>query len=81
VFDDRRFEVYTFPARSRLGLVRHAVRGVFGRFPSKVVGCSLGQRVVVRAPKPVPFQIDGDLRGETPFELVVGAEPFQLLVP
>ncbi len=81
VFDDGLFEVYTFPARSRLGLLRHALRGVFGRFPSDQVRCRRARRVVVRAPEPVPFQVDGDLRGETPFELVVGAEPFRLLVP
>jgi YegS/Rv2252/BmrU family lipid kinase len=81
VFDDGLFEVYTFPARSRLGLLRHAVRGMFGRFPSKVVGYTRGKHVRVRAPEPVPIQIDGDLRAETPFELVVGSEPFHLLVP
>jgi len=81
VFDDGLFEIYTFPARSRLGLLRHAVRGMFGRFPSKTVIRSQGQRVIVRSPHPVPFQVDGDLRGETPFEFVAGSDPFRLLVP
>lgn len=81
VFDDGLFEVYTFPARSRLLLLRHALRGMFGRFPSKTVACLRGKRIVVRSPRPVPFQVDGDLRGETPFELVVGSDPFHLLVP
>lgn len=81
VFDDGQFEVYAFPARSRLGLLRHAVRGAFGRFPSPVVSYARGRRIVVRAPRPAPFQVDGDLRGETPFELVVGSDPFRILVP
>ncbi|MDZ4773549.1 MAG: diacylglycerol kinase family lipid kinase [Planctomycetota bacterium] len=81
VFDDGLFEVYTFEAGSRLGLMRHAVHGTFGRFPSKRAGLHRGKRVFVRSETPVPFQVDGDLRGVTPFELVVGSEPFRLLVP
>lgn len=79
--DDGLFEVYTFPARSRLGLLRHALRASFGRFPSRRVALHRARRVTVRAPGRVPFQVDGDLAGETPFELVVGSQPVRLLVP
>ncbi len=79
--DDGLFEVYTFPARSRLGLLRHALRATFGRFPSRRVALHRARRVTVRAPGRVPFQVDGDLAGETPFELVVGSQPVRLLVP
>lgn len=81
VFDDGLFEVYMFEAESRLGLLRHAVHGAFGRFPSKKAHLQRGKHVTVRSKTPVPFQVDGDLRGLTPFELVVGSEPFRLLVP
>ncbi|MBL8858569.1 MAG: NAD(+)/NADH kinase [Planctomycetes bacterium] len=79
--DDGLFEVYMFAGGSRTSLVRHGIRGFFGRFPSGRVSMRRARRVVVRAPEPVPFQVDGDLCGVTPFEFVVGSQPFRLLVP
>lgn len=79
--DDGLFEIYLFPGRSRARLVAHGLRGAVGRFPSGSVTMHRAKRVVVRSDRPVPFQIDGDHRGETPFELVVGSQPFRLLVP
>lgn len=79
--DDGLFEVYLFQGGSRTSLVRHGFRGLFGRFPSGRVSMHRARRVVVRSPEPVPFQVDGDLCGVTPFEFVVGSQPFRLLVP
>lgn len=80
-FDDGQFEVYLFEGRSRTALVRHLVHGAFGRFPSKRVAMQRARHVIVRGDRPVPFQIDGDFQGETPFELRVDSKPFRLLVP
>jgi len=79
--DDGLFEVYLFQGGSRTSLVLHGIRGLFGRYPSRRVLLRHARRVVVRAPSPVPFQVDGDLVGETPFEFVVDSHPFRLLVP
>ncbi len=79
--DDGLFEVYAFPGTSRARLLRHAVRATFGRFPNGNVRVHRARSVTVRSDRPAPVQIDGDFRGETPFELVVGSQPFRILVP
>ncbi|MCY2960578.1 MAG: diacylglycerol kinase family lipid kinase [Planctomycetota bacterium] len=81
VHDDGRFEAYLFPARSRLGLLRHAARGLCARFPGGGVVRVSGRRFRVAAAKPVPLQVDGDAAGQLPFELVVEPEPCRILVP
>jgi diacylglycerol kinase (ATP) len=79
--DDGLFEVYLFRGSSRLALVSHGLRGLFAHFPSKNVLMQRARRVVMRSTEPVPFEVDGDFRGDTPFELVVGSQPFRILVP
>ncbi len=79
--DDGLFEVYFFPARSRLELVRHGWRALTGTFPGGGVTRVRGRRVAVRSSQPVMVQVDGDRAGTTPFELEVGAEPFRIVVP
>ncbi|MBL8863277.1 MAG: NAD(+)/NADH kinase [Planctomycetes bacterium] len=81
VLDDGRFEAYLFPARSRLGLLRHAARGLFARFPGGGVERVSGRRFRVASSHPVPLQVDGDAAGHAPFELVVEAEACRILVP
>lgn len=81
VHDDGRFEAYLFPARSRRDLLRHAVRGLFARFPGGGVARVTGRRFRVAAATPVPLQVDGDAAGQLPFELVVEPEPCRILVP
>lgn len=81
VFDDGQFEVYMFKGHSRTALLGHMMRGATGRFPSRRVTMRRARRVSVRGDRPAPFQIDGDFRGEIPFELAVGSHPFRLLVP
>jgi diacylglycerol kinase (ATP) len=81
VLDDGLWEVYLFPGASRRRLLRWALRGFFRRLPGG--GCEMrrGRRVEVRAESPVPVQVDGDLRGETPVELEVGDVQYRVLVP
>ena len=79
--DDGLFEVYAFECRSRARLARHLLHGVLGRFPAAGVTMRRARRVVVTCETPVPFEIDGDFRGRTPFELAVGSQPFRILVP
>jgi diacylglycerol kinase family enzyme len=79
--DDGRFEAYLFPARSRLGLLRHAARGIFARFPGGGVRRVQGRRFRVACSEPVALQVDGDAAGHAPFELRVEAEPCRILVP
>ena len=79
--DDGRFEAYLFPARSRLGLLRHAARGLFARFPGGGVERVSGRRFRVACSHPVPLQVDGDAAGHAPFDLVVEPEPARILVP
>lgn len=81
VFDDGLFEVYTFRGSSRARLVANLLRGTFGRFPGGPVEMVRARHVRVRSDRPAPLQVDGDARGTTPFELVVGSQPFRLLVP
>jgi diacylglycerol kinase family enzyme len=79
VLDDGRFEAYLFPARTRTELLRHALRGILARVPGGGVRRVQGRRFAVRSADPVPYQVDGDLAGETPFELEVQREPFRVL--
>lgn len=81
VLDDGRFEAFLFPAHSRLGLLRHAARGFFARFPGGGVVRIAGRRFRVASNRPVSMQVDGDAAGHTPFELTVEAEPCRILVP
>jgi YegS/Rv2252/BmrU family lipid kinase len=79
--DDGLFEVYAFPGTSRTRLLRHGLRAALGRFPGGGVAMQRARSVKVRSDRLAPVQIDGDFRGETPFELVVGSQPFRILVP
>ncbi|MBK7641632.1 MAG: diacylglycerol kinase family lipid kinase [Planctomycetes bacterium] len=79
--DDGLFEAYLFTGCSRLGLVGHALRALFGGFPSARCERRRARRMRVRAEEPVPFQVDGDFGGETPLEIEVLAQGFTLLVP
>ena len=81
VLDDGRFEAYLFPARSRRDLTRHALRGLFARFPGGDVARIQGRHFRVECAEPVALQVDGDAAGHAPFELTVEATPCRMLVP
>lgn len=79
--DDGTWELYTFPARSRLGVVAYGVQALLRGFPSGRVVRQLGRRLEVDAQEPTPFQVDGDLAGVTPFSIEVVGEQRRLVVP
>lgn len=81
VLDDGRWEVYLFPAGSRVRTVLYGVRALLGGFPSGRVRRERGTKLEVRSASPVPFQVDGDLAGETPFAIEVEPVRRRLVLP
>jgi YegS/Rv2252/BmrU family lipid kinase len=79
--DDGLFEAYLFRGCGRLGLLGHGLRALCTGFPSSRCERRRARRIRVRSESPVPYQVDGDLGGETPLEAEVLAQPFTLLVP
>ena len=79
--DDGLFEAYLFRGCGRLGLLAHGVRALLTGFPSGRCERHRARHIRVRSEAPVPYQVDGDLGGETPLEVEVLAQPFTLLVP
>ena len=79
--DDGLFEVYLFPGGSRRDLFAYALRGFLSRLPGG--GCEMrrARSVKVRSTSPVPYQVDGDYRGETPVEIEVADKQYHILVP
>ncbi len=80
VLDDGRFEVFLFEDATPRHLIAAAVRGALTGLKD-VVRMELARRVEVTSEEPVPFQVDGDYRGETPLEFAVTERQVQLLVP
>jgi diacylglycerol kinase family enzyme len=58
------------------GELRGALTGLKG-----VVRMELAREVRVTSEEPVPIQVDGDYRGETPLEFAVTDRQVHLLVP
>jgi YegS/Rv2252/BmrU family lipid kinase len=79
--DDGMFEVYLFERSSRAALVPYAVRGLLGLLPGGACRMQRARLVRVTAPEPVPYQVDGDYRGETPVDFAVHGTQYRLLVP
>jgi diacylglycerol kinase (ATP) len=69
-----------FHRRSRVVLLRQLAALALGRLGDdvEIVEC---QHVQIRAPYPVPCQIDGDSAGTTPLEVSTGGGTVQLIVP
>ena len=79
--DDGLFEVYLFPRARVRDLLAAAARGIVAHLPGGGVRMVRAKRVLVDAPEPVPIQVDGDYRGETPLEFEVSGRQVRLLVP
>jgi len=79
--DDGLFEVFLFEKATRVALVRYALAGVFKRLPGRSCRMVQARRVSIQSDVPVPYQVDGDRGGETPIDLQVSGERFQLVVP
>lgn len=83
--DDGLWECYLFAGKGRGALLRYLARGLFQRLLAQgdpVV--RKGRRIRVESMEPggeVPYQIDGDLGGATPFEAEVVPRFMNILVP
>lgn len=78
--DDGRYEVFLFADATPRHLIAAAVRGALTGLAG-VVRMELAREVRVTSDDPVPFQVDGDYRGETPLEFAVMDRQVRLLVP
>jgi len=81
VLDDGQYEVYLFPSGKLLPLLLSALHGVLGHLPGGGVTMQRARQVKVTSDQPVPIQVDGDFKGETPLEFVVTDRQVPLLVP
>jgi diacylglycerol kinase (ATP) len=86
VLDDGLWELYLFPARTRLGLLSYAARAVFGRFPGGSVRRERGRKLEVRSLRAppaagVPVQVDGDLATTTPTTIELERLQRRLVLP
>jgi diacylglycerol kinase family enzyme len=79
--DDGLFEVYLFPTGKLGELARAFARGALRRLPGGSVRMVRGRRIAIASPEPVPYQVDGDSGGVTPFALEVSSTRYQLIVP
>ncbi len=79
--DDGLVEVYLCRSGSGLSLLTYAIRGLLGRLPGGSCTMVRAKTLRVTSTEPVPYQVDGDFRGETPVELEITGRQVQLLVP
>lgn len=81
-FDDGRFEVYLFPSATPRHLAALAVRGFLAELPGGACRLETAARARVTSDDgPVPYQVDGDFRGETPVEFEVLRRQHRILIP
>ena len=79
--DDGLYEVFLFEKATRLALVRYALAGMLGRLPGRHARLVRARHVRIESSVPVPYEVDGDFGGETPVELEVTGERYQLILP
>lgn len=79
--DDRLFEVYLFPRTGLPGILRGALQGTLKRLPGRGVTLRRAASIRITSQTPCPFQVDGDLGGETPVEVELLPNQYRLLVP
>ena len=79
--DDGRFEIYLFPTGRITELATAFVRGLVRRLPGGAVEMRRAQKVRVAADPKVPYEVDGDLGGETPVEIEMAPNQYRLIVP
>ncbi|MBK7875813.1 MAG: NAD(+)/NADH kinase [Planctomycetes bacterium] len=83
--NDGLWELYLFPARSKLGLLRHGARALVGRFPGGSVRRERGRKLEVRSVRAgaaeVPVQVDGDLAATTPVTIELERVQRRLVLP
>ena len=79
--DDGLFECYLFRDNSPYGLFGYALRALLRRLPGGTCEMRRARRVSVASEAPVPFQVDGDYKGDTPVEIEVSGEQYRVVVP
>ena len=79
--DDGLFEAYLFRGCSHLGLLGYGLWGMLAGLPGGRCTLRRARKIRVRSAVPVPYQVDGDYKGETPIEIEIQPETFTLLVP
>jgi diacylglycerol kinase family enzyme len=79
--DDGAFDIYLFRKGSRAALAGYALQGFVQGFPGRSCTLVRARRVRVSSREPVPFQVDGDYRGETPVDLEVTPHQYRLVIP
>ncbi len=79
--DDGLWEVYLFPTGRSSELLGAALRGLVLRLPGGPITMRRARSVRIEAAEPVPYQVDGDLGGETPVQIELLREPFRIVVP
>jgi len=81
LLNDGLYEVYLFPKGSLPALLAVVLRGVLGHLPGGSCRMVRGRSVRIESAEPVPYQVDGDFGGETPVEVEVTADQYDLIVP
>jgi diacylglycerol kinase (ATP) len=81
LLNDGLYEVYLFPEGSRFALVRVVLRGVLGHLPGGSCRMVRAAAVKIESAEPVHYQVDGDFGGQTPVEIHVTPDQYELLVP
>ena len=79
--DDGLLEVYLFPTGRLLELAAAFLRGLVGNLPGGKVQVRRAKTLEIDSTEPVPFQVDGDLGGDTPVEIRVAPNQYRLVVP
>ncbi len=79
--NDRQFEVYLFPTGSLPELAVAFARGALRNLPGGRVELRRAREIRVESETPVPFQVDGDLGGETPVDVRLAPNQYHLVVP
>jgi diacylglycerol kinase family enzyme len=81
VLDDGEWELYLFPARMKPLALLYGLRALAFGLPGGPVKRVRGKKLEVRSASPVPYHVDGDAAGTTPFTIEVEAVQRRLVIP
>ncbi|MCO5183502.1 MAG: diacylglycerol kinase family lipid kinase [Anaerolineae bacterium] len=82
LFDDGMFEVWLFPGKTRRDLMRNLWQvATGGHLEDEAVVMVHGRQVRMATDPAMPFQIDGDAGGETPFSAEIRPRALRMLIP
>lgn len=81
VLDDGEWELYLFPARMKPLALLYGLRAVAFGLPGGPVKRVRGKKLEVRSATPVPYHVDGDAAGTTPFTIELERVQRRLVIP